>query len=42
MFKDDYRRALDAAVREYETLIAQHAALEARIAQLQQDRKSVV
>jgi hypothetical protein len=35
MSKDDYRRALDAAVREYEALIAEHAALEARIAQLQ-------
>ena len=34
MSKDDYRRALDAAIREYEALIAQHAALEARIAQL--------
>src|SRR5262249_41247518 len=29
-----YRRALDAAVREYERLIAQHTELEARIAQL--------
>jgi hypothetical protein len=34
MAKDDYRRALDAAVREYERLIAQHADLDARIAQL--------
>jgi hypothetical protein len=34
MSKDDYRRALDAAVREYEALIAQHAELDARIAQL--------
>lgn len=34
MSKDHYRRALDAAVREYEKLIAEHAALEARIAQL--------
>jgi hypothetical protein len=34
MAKDDYRRALDAAVREYERLIAQQTDLEARIAQL--------
>lgn len=34
MSKDDYRRALDAAVREYERLAAEHAALESRIAQL--------
>lgn len=34
MPKDDYRRALDAAVREYERLIAEHSALESRIAQL--------
>ena len=35
MSKDDYRRALEAAVREYEALIARHAELDARIAQLQ-------
>lgn len=34
MSKDDYRRALDAAVREYETLIAEQSALEGRLAQL--------
>jgi hypothetical protein len=34
MSKDDYRRALDAAVREYEKLFAEHAALEGRLAQL--------
>jgi hypothetical protein len=34
MSKDDYRRALDAAVREYERLIAEHAELEARLSQL--------
>jgi hypothetical protein len=34
MSKDDYRRALDAAVREYEALVAQQSELEARIAQL--------
>jgi hypothetical protein len=34
MSKDEYRRALDAAVREYEKLIADHAALEGRLAQL--------
>ncbi|HET9830575.1 MAG TPA: hypothetical protein VFP91_02645, partial [Vicinamibacterales bacterium] len=34
MSKDEYRRALDAAVREYERLTAEHAALESRIAQL--------
>ena len=34
MTKQDYRRALDAAVREYEQLIAEHASLEGRIAQL--------
>jgi len=34
MSKDEYRRALDAAVREYERLIAEHAALEARLSQL--------
>jgi hypothetical protein len=34
MSKDDYRRALDAAVREYEALISQQTELEARIAQL--------
>ena len=36
MSKDDYRRALDAAVREYERVSAEHAATEARLAQLQQ------
>ena len=35
MAKDDYRRALDAAVREYETLAAERTALDARISQLQ-------
>ena len=35
MSKDDYRRALEAAAREYETLTAQRAELDARIAQLQ-------
>src|SRR5215470_18023397 len=34
MSKDEYRRALDAAVREYEKLVAEHAALEGRLAQL--------
>jgi hypothetical protein len=34
MSKDDYRRALEAAVHEYERLIAEQAALEGRIAQL--------
>jgi hypothetical protein len=34
MSRDEYRRALDAAVREYEKLIAKHAALEGRLAQL--------
>lgn len=34
MSKDDYRRALDAAVREYERLLGEHTALESRIAQL--------
>src|SRR6476660_4758603 len=34
MSKDEYRRALDAAVREYEKLSAEHAALEARLSQL--------
>jgi len=34
MSKDDYRRALDAAVREYERVVAEHAALEARLSQL--------
>ena len=33
---DDYRRALDAALREYETLTRERAALDARIAQLAQ------
>ena len=36
MSTDDYRRALDAAVREYERAIADRAALDGRIAQLQQ------
>jgi hypothetical protein len=34
--EDDYRRALEAAVREYEQAIADRAALDGRIAQLQQ------
>jgi hypothetical protein len=34
MSKDDYRRALDTAVREYEKLLAEHASLEGRLAQL--------
>jgi hypothetical protein len=34
MSKDEYRRALDAAVREYEKLFAEQAALESRLAQL--------
>ena len=34
MSKDDYRRALDAAVREYEKLLSEHVALEGRLAQL--------
>ena len=33
---DDYKRALEAACREYEDAAAQHAALETRIAQLKQ------
>jgi hypothetical protein len=33
--KDDYQRALDAAVREYETLVAERGELDARISQLQ-------
>ena len=33
---DDYKRALDAAVREYERATAEHAALETRLAQLKQ------
>lgn len=36
MSKEDYKRALDAAVREYEQVSAEHAALEARLAQLKQ------
>jgi hypothetical protein len=32
--KDDYRRALDAALREYETLSAERATLDDRLAQL--------
>lgn len=36
MANDDYRRALDAAVREYEAALAEHATLEQRLAQLQQ------
>ena len=35
MSKDDYRRALDAACREYERLTAERAQLDARISQLQ-------
>ena len=35
MSKDDYRRALEAAAREYEALTAQRTELDARIAQLQ-------
>jgi len=34
MSKDEYRRALDAAVREYEKRSVEHAALEARLSQL--------
>jgi hypothetical protein len=34
MSKDDYRRALDAAVREYEKLSAERAELDGRLAQL--------
>jgi hypothetical protein len=34
MPKDDYRRALDAAVREYEKLSAERAGLDDRLAQL--------
>ena len=33
---DDYRRALDAALREYEQALASRAELDQRIAQLQQ------
>jgi hypothetical protein len=36
MPRDDYRKALDAAVREYERAMAERAALETRIAQLHQ------
>ena len=36
MSQDDYRRALDAAVREYERAMAERATLDSRIAQLQQ------
>ena len=36
MSQDEYRRALDAAVREYERAIADRAGLDSRIAQLQQ------
>lgn len=36
MSKDDYKRALEAAVKEYEQVSAQHAALEGRLAQLKQ------
>ena len=35
MSKDEYRRALDAAVREYEKLTSERAQLDARISQLQ-------
>src|SRR5215470_6747521 len=34
MSKGEYRRALDAAVREYEKLSAEYAALEGRLSQL--------
>jgi cob(I)alamin adenosyltransferase len=34
--QDDYKRALEAAVREYEQASAEHRALETRIAQLKQ------
>ena len=34
MSKDDYHRALDAAVREYEKLFAERAGLDDRLAQL--------
>ena len=34
MAKNDYRRALDAALREYETLSAERATLDDRLAQL--------
>ena len=33
---DDYRRALDAACREYEQVAAEHARLETRLGQLKQ------
>ena len=36
MSSADYRRALDAAIKEYEQATADRAALDARIAQLQQ------
>ena len=36
MSAEDYKRALNVACREYETLVRQRAALEARIAQLAQ------
>ena len=36
MSTDDYRRALDAAVREYEKAMAERAAIDTRLAQLQQ------
>jgi hypothetical protein len=36
MTTDDYRRALDAALREYETVAAQRSALDTRLAQLGQ------
>ena len=35
MSKDEYRRALDAAIREYEKAISERAQLDARISQLQ-------
>jgi hypothetical protein len=35
MPQDEYRRALDVAVREYETLTAERAALDTRLSQLQ-------
>jgi hypothetical protein len=36
MSKDDYKRALDAAIREYEQVSAEHAALDTRLTQLKQ------
>jgi hypothetical protein len=34
--KNEYKRALDAAVREYEKVSAEHSVLDARLAQLKQ------